>query len=529
MTSGKRAQQQAAVRKNSSTKPPGGSILINKNDSARPSLSNVTVELNHFEESQPKDDLEIRKHRDESVGNAGHKKEAKKSAGGKQGKKEHSPKQAAAATNAIQESKEPSIVNAVNEIVTAAAIAAQKESPKNQPNKQSKKKKNDALLVQKLVDAGVASTTTDDVNVNIIMQFLGRTELTRSEIQILIDFLLNKQQDSINVNNCDWSDDIVQKLRRQLEDKDRQLNEEQAAAVALQSKLRELRAELNSERVQAHHRVNSNADKLASLTDELHQLQQEYQLSTERAVNDKKALEYQLKQLQAKLYQEKQLQSQETAQKLQQLTETNSTLTADLLSKNAGIQELQEKFLHMRDESLTKLNEYEKKFQEYVRQSEADVAHLNTENQRLRGECSRKDEYEKVIARQTAQLEQLEARLAEQSKANNHLDDTSKVEIRNLQNALDSTKAELSLSRKEAADSNKSVSDLTTQLTDLKRSQETSNQSSQEQYAKQVCGIIELRLHNGIVSPFLWVCESWVSYRNLPYGCFFLFSFYSFR
>lgn len=485
MNNNKRANQQAAVRKNSATKPPGSSILINKNDSGRSSGTNVAVDLNHFEESQPKDDWEIRKHRDDSIVNGGHKKEGKKSAGGKpNNKKEHSPKQTAAAvaaTNVIHELNDQPMVNAVTEIAIAvAANAAQRESPKNQPNKQNKKKKNDALLVQKLVDAGVASTTTDDVNVNVIMQYLGRTELTRSEIQILIDFLLNKQQDSINVNNCDWSDDIVQKLRRQVEEKDRRLTEEQAAAVALQSKLRELRVELNNERIQAHQRVNANADRLTAVTDELQQLQQEHQASSERSSNEKKALEYQLKQLQANLFQEKQLQSQEAAAKLQQLGDTNATLTTELLTKNAAINELQEQFLHSR-------NEFEQKFQERVRQSETELAHLNSENQRLRGECSRKEEYEKVIARQTAQLEQLEARLAEQSKANNHLDDTSKVEIRNLQNALDSTKAELSLSRKEATDSTRGVGDLTAQLADLKRSQESSNVSAQEQFAKQVC------------------------------------------
>lgn len=493
LTTGKRSQQQA-VRKNSSTKPPGSSILLNKNDAARPSISNVTIELNHFEESQPKDDLEVRKHRDESLGRVNNKKEQKRVAAkhhNNNNKKDHSPKVVEKAIVAPSPAADPiePITATVNEIVTATvAIPVQKESPKNQPNKDklNKKKKNEALLVQKLVDAGVASSTTDDVNVNVIMQFLGRTELTRGEIQILIDFLLNKQQDTINVTNCDWSDDIVQKLRKQLDEKDRQLGEEQSAAIALHTKLRELRAELNNERSLSHQRVNANAEKLNSLTEELHQLQQDYQLSGERYANEKKTLEYQLKQHQAKLYQEKQLQGQESAQKIQQLTESNNTLTAELLSKNAVLQELQEKFLHMRDDSLTKLSEYEQKFQEYVRQSETDAGHLNAEIQRLHGECTRKDEYEKLFAIQKYDLEQLEARVAEQNKANNHLDDTSKVEIRNLQNALDSTKSELTLSRKELADGNNTVGDLTAQLADLKRIQETNNQTSHEKYAKQV-------------------------------------------
>lgn len=475
---------------------------MNKNDSARSSISNVAIDLNHFEESQPRDDLEVRRHRDESATRVLKKDQKKGGAGGKHNNKKDSPKvtekvPVPIVTLSDAVDAQP-LAAVVNEIVTATAVAVQKESPKNQPNKdkQNKKKKNEALLVQKLVDAGVASTTTDDVNVNVIMQFLGRTELTRSEIQILIDFLLNKQQDTINVTNCDWSDDIVQKLRKQLEEKDRQLSEEQTASVALHAKLRELRAELNGERILANQRVNANAEKLATLTEELHQLQQDYQVTTERAANDKKALEFQLKQHQAKLFQEKQLQGQEATQKLQQLTETNASLTTEILSKNALVQELQEKFLHMRDDSIGKLADYEQKFQEYVRQSEADVAHLTGENQRLRAECARKDEYEKLYAIQKFDLEKLEARLAEQSKASNHLDDTSKVEIRNLQNALDSTKTELSLSRKDATEASKTIGDLAAQVNELKHSLETATQLVQAQHTKEVrvlWGVMKLK------------------------------------
>lgn len=76
------------------------------------------------------------------------------------------------------------------------------------------------------VDAGIASTTSDAVNVNAIMQQLNHGKLTRNEIQILIDFLLNKQQDTANVIHSDWSDDPIHKLRNQLDEKDRLLGEE---------------------------------------------------------------------------------------------------------------------------------------------------------------------------------------------------------------------------------------------------------------------------------------------------------------
>lgn len=69
------------VRKTSSSKSPGSGILINKSTTAvKPAPpANGTIEtLNHFDKSHPKDDLEIKKHRDESIGRTANKKDNKK-------------------------------------------------------------------------------------------------------------------------------------------------------------------------------------------------------------------------------------------------------------------------------------------------------------------------------------------------------------------------------------------------------------------------------------------------------------------
>lgn len=69
MSTGKLPQQ--PVRKISSTKSPGSGILVNKPTTApKPAPpSNGSIEsLNSFDKSHPKDDLEIKKHRDESLG-----------------------------------------------------------------------------------------------------------------------------------------------------------------------------------------------------------------------------------------------------------------------------------------------------------------------------------------------------------------------------------------------------------------------------------------------------------------------------
>ncbi|XP_031636294.1 putative leucine-rich repeat-containing protein DDB_G0290503 isoform X2 [Contarinia nasturtii] len=479
------------VRKTSTSKSPGSGILVNKSTTAAkpapPANGNIET-LNHFDKSHPKDDLEIKKQRDESVGRTVNKKENKK---GKPAKKDISP---AATQNTVEKVSNPpndsvdAQLSVPFEIVAASVAAAPKESPKNVANKEkpNKKKRNDALLIQQLVDAGVASSTSEAVNVNAIIQQLGRVELTRNEIQILIDFLLNKQQDTANVTHSDWSDDPIHKLRNQLEEKDRLLAEEQKAMFAIQTKLRELRAELNTERTQASHLKNAHIEELNALKIDLNQAQQDRQLLVDRANNEKQALNKQLQLLQQKLFQEKNAQSQESTQKLQQLTDAHAQLSAELLNKNNIVQDLQEKFLQIRDEHVSKLNECEQKYQDLVHKNEQDVAYLNGEVLRLRSECQRKEELEKLYALKTYEFEQLESRLNEQNKQSNQIEDSSKVEIRNLQNALDSTKTELTLSRNELAESSKRIGELNSQLSELKSSYEEENTTVIRKYSNQI-------------------------------------------
>lgn len=67
-------------RKNSGSKS-GSSILVNKSESNAVAAVAFGVEVvNHFEEILPKDDLEIKKHKEETVetANKANKKEAKK-------------------------------------------------------------------------------------------------------------------------------------------------------------------------------------------------------------------------------------------------------------------------------------------------------------------------------------------------------------------------------------------------------------------------------------------------------------------
>lgn len=453
---GKRNQN----RKNSASKPPGSSILTNKLDSVvvAPVISN-TETLNHFEEIQPKDDLEMRKQRNEPAdsGKATNKKDAKNTKKNKRDVPSPKIEKPTAAT--------------VLENAAVEKEAAVTDSPKNQParEKPNKKKKSEPVAVaQHFNDVGYA------MNVSAMIGMLGNVDLTRGEIQILIDYLLNKQQDTI-VNHADWSDDIVQKLRKQLEDKERELAEEQKATVGFQNKFREMRAEIVSER------TNSQG-KIALLTDELHAkkleiqtIRQELTFQNEKFANEHKVMTNTIQQLQTALFKEKQNHSQDQSQH-QQLIDDN-------FAKSQILNELQEQYHEFKAETTNKLAEYEQKLNEYdvvMRQNEADMANVNAMNQRLIAE-------EQMYIRQKYDLEQLKLEIAEQSSKANHLDDSSKVEIRNLQNALDSSKKELSLCRTEFSDQKLKLDESNKQIAELKSALELSNTKLVQQ-VKQVRG-----------------------------------------
>nr|CAD7601686.1 unnamed protein product [Timema genevievae] len=132
----------------------------------------------------------------------------------------------------------------------------------------------------------------DGVNVSLLVPLVRKAELSRSEVQILIDLLLNKQQGP-NDEHSEWYEgrqDPVVKLKKQLAEKEKALAEEQEAAQAVQSKLRELRSELNSERSRLTQMCRQLEEGLAAKTSEVQTLVTRLQLAAEAASAEKQAL-----------------------------------------------------------------------------------------------------------------------------------------------------------------------------------------------------------------------------------------------
>lgn len=280
-------------------------ILINKNE---PVLVKEAVELsedlNHFEEIHPKDAVEIQRlSEDKNVKSFRKNKPAKET---------------------------PSV------------------SPKNQPDVKAieekiiKKKKSEQLSA---VDGNkTVQLVTDETGITPLIRELSRADLTKNQIQVLIDFLLNKQSDTITKDPTEWSEgksDVLQKLKKQLQEKEAQLKNEQDALSGMQIKLKELRTELNAEKIQFNANLKSYVEQIQNFKSETKALQSEIQFLNEKHNNEKQTMTASFKQLQTKYMQvQESLKAQESSVTIQQVQNENQLLQQDICNKNKHIIEL---------------------------------------------------------------------------------------------------------------------------------------------------------------------------------------------
>ncbi|KAK2587486.1 hypothetical protein KPH14_003189 [Odynerus spinipes] len=360
-------------------------ILINKDEP----LAIVTElspsqpllgETNHFELIQPKDDLElIRSHSKENLQQINQSESVvskspketptklkknvkepvkKKDESVKEDKKEINVNVNAPSTVTKDSVKEPKdqqkevVAKDIKEVVKDSVSSVQLSSKESKKTK----KKND-ILAQ-------IGGDKDAVNVSLLMLFIQKAELSRSEIQILIDQLLNKQLDNPS-EHSEWTEgraDPVIKLKKQLAEKEKALADEHEVSVAFQNKLKELRAELNAERSRLSTNVRQLEEALNNKVTEAQTLHTRMQHILESHAAEKQGFARQIEQLQSKVnedaviihkMQEDQgqtqghMQQELIAQRKQmeiqftQMHENESALKAQLAQKHVEVQELQ--------------------------------------------------------------------------------------------------------------------------------------------------------------------------------------------
>lgn len=419
-------------RKNANTK--SAAILAVKQENVLVKETAIATEekqsvLNNFENKPPKDTVDLKKQ--EIIENKKPKDQRK--------------------TN---KTKKESQIDAVENLIVSKDLKQLDEkplrngSPKSQNNKlkQQNKKKNDKenIALDKINE-------NDTIGVSLLMNLFGRAELNRSEIQILIDYLLNKQQD-MPASHSEWSDDIVQKLKKQLEEKEKALQEEQESSIGIQAKLREMRSEINNERAQLNATVKGYIEEILVKKNEIALMAQEIQ-----NLNDKFALERQ--QFQNKLRLEKQAGSQEVLIQLQRENERSTMLQAELTHKEQAITELKAELVH-KEQCINELKCLVNASHQGVEDAKQKTNEIiKTQVNQIQLLEQKLDEAEVAINKQRYELEKAKSTEVEH--------ESNKVELRNLQNALDSKQSELDMALNQMGDKQQEIDELALQVKEL--------------------------------------------------------------
>ncbi|XP_045776390.1 ribosome-binding protein 1-like isoform X1 [Maniola jurtina] len=295
-------------------------ILINKEDPScisDPSAAatpNADVS-NHFEEMHPKDELELlqssleklsdkKEEKKEEIVEKKESKPSKQSKGAKATPKQSPPepakedptseKQICNETPQEQRKVKKGEKKVVSEIVEVAEEVVpplnapqpselttdkllqqvRTPAPAPSPPAKSKKKKTDQDMLALMGGEG------GGVAVSELVRVVRQATLSRDEIQILTDALLNKHHDPLPAHS-EWTEgpnDPMQKLKKQLADKEKALADELEASKAVKAKVQELRASLNAERAgaaAARAELHTQQTRLQRLLEEHHVLVQE--------------------------------------------------------------------------------------------------------------------------------------------------------------------------------------------------------------------------------------------------------------
>ncbi|XP_070154294.1 kinectin isoform X2 [Polyergus mexicanus] len=403
----------------------------------------------------------------------------------------------------IKEQQKETPVKEVREIVREVVVQqlSNKESRKT-------KRKNDIL----------SQIDGDAVNVELLMLCIQKAELSRSEIQILTNQLLNKQQDN-PLEHSEWTEgraDPVIKLKKQLAEKEKALADEHEASVAFQNKLKELRAEFNSERSRLLANIKQLEDTLNAKNTENQTLHIRMQHIFESHAAEKQGFSRQIEQLQTKVdedtaiihkLQEDQgqtqghLQQELMAQRKQmevqfaQMRENENALKTQLTQKHVDIQELQNELQATCESSTAEIEMLRQQLsimQGQLMHSEGQLQHFKETSDRLQDVARQLEESHRTNADFDHRLKSAHRHEQELQKQANSLQaelnimkseaneaPSLKVELSKAQTELIKLKSELSVSLNEAKSEAAEITALKTMLNnkedELKKSQDKLN------------------------------------------------------
>nr|XP_022907683.1 ribosome-binding protein 1 isoform X6 [Onthophagus taurus] len=364
--------------------------------------------------------------------------------------------------------------------------------------KDKKKKKTEHNILEQL------TAEKDGLNLQLLSSLVRKAELSRSEVQILIDMLLNKQHEAPAIID-EWSEgkaDPVQKLKKQLAEKEKMLQEEQEALVSAQAKLKEVRSEQIAEKSQLQQKMrgleealNAKLVELQNVNGRLVGTQQKLQplqeqlnnemIKSHKLMEENGGYQMQIQQLQHIITQaqEKEMANEHQQSILAPLQHQNAIMKNEIDQKEDYIRKIEEAHkdlehrygMMQRQENdmqleIAQLNATCQKQMEEFRISELTKVQALTELQNMKKYKEESDEIITKLKSEVLNLEE-EKRQTDLSRENGVMEEKKahQVEVMNLQNELSSLKSQMQENEKRYnANLDASIKRLETELAEQK-------------------------------------------------------------
>ncbi|XP_060523258.1 ribosome-binding protein 1-like isoform X2 [Cylas formicarius] len=414
-------------------------ILLKKGPSIPEQVVTLDTPLNHFEEIKPKDEFELLK--------ISSKEELNKiPVQVKTNEKEKPQKKAKHKVEQQHKIKptEPLITEEQKEFeekVTEIKIVPLDSEPALNVGKEKKKKKNDNNLKH-------PRTMEIDELTNLVR----KAELSRTEVQMLIDLLLNKQLEAPSIID-EWTEgksDPVQKLKKQLAEREKQLADEQEALVGVQAKLKEIRNVQLTERTQWQQKLKLLEESKLELVAANNHFQQKILEIQERRdedlVNVQKIID-ENSTLKVKL-----INYQETEGLIHTLRTENEHLGSELQRLSREMQEQQQGYVmqinNLQQEAKENIRALQRGHEFAVHKQMDEMRGLSEELQRLKNEYGNIYQERQDLANLLSQLrvenEQLREERDTQINGSTEESKAQEIKVLNLTNDLSSIRNELS-------------------------------------------------------------------------------------
>jgi len=330
--------QSEGEKKKADKKEKGKPILRNSDSSPCTTQSNDSFDpdvdtINHFGESAPKDDMEL-KAKDPAVKSV----------------KSKGPKAVEEKIVAEVAVVEPVAVKEVAFLTTRNTGAQPQQH--GTPKKQQRKKviKNDAL---ETIDGGEELLLLLG-GTEKLLSALRRLPLSVAELQTMIEVLLNRQQEASGTFESEWMErggrlDPIAALRKQLADKEKLMMEELEEKQSYQNKLRTLGTEIAAERTRAGQARNQLEEALNRQTGEITGLNMRIQQLVEHHANELVAMKNNFLQAQ-----KASMMSDDHLRQIQRLQEEKGQFAAVQQDMASRVQQLEEMIRH-KDQHLDEL------------------------------------------------------------------------------------------------------------------------------------------------------------------------------